>query len=108
VILASAASQRIEVVLGGASRPVYRTARREPMRSLGSELTAEAMMGENEQAIETPYAMVARLARVLLTSGREHYLNDAIAEAFVKLPLDDLPEHPTKADYRAAAALVRL
>jgi hypothetical protein len=65
------------------------------------------MTSEIEHPSETPYAMVARLARVLLASGREHYLNDAIAEAFVKLPLDSLPAHPTIADYRAAAALVQ-
>ena len=55
---------------------------------------------------ESRYALVARLARVLLNSGRERYAHDAIAEAFVKLPLDDLPAHPTIADYRAAATLL--
>ena len=60
----------------------------------------------DEHAQESRYALVARLARVLLTSGRERYLHDAIAEAFVKLPLDDLPAHPTIADFRAAATLL--
>ena len=67
----------------------------------------EAMNGNDEQIDEDPYAMVARLAQVLLVSGREQYLNDAIAEAFKKLPLDDLPTHPTMADYRAATALIQ-
>ena len=64
----------------------------------------DAMTGNDERIDEDPYAMVARLAQVLLVSGREQYLNDAIAEAFKKLPLDDLPAHPTVADYRAATA----
>ena len=64
------------------------------------------MTGDEEQ-LDDPYAMVARLAQVLLDSGREQYLNDAIAEAFKKLPLDDLPAHPTMADYRAATALLQ-
>jgi len=55
---------------------------------------------------DAPYEMVARRARALLVSGRERYLCDAIAEAFALAPLDDLPAHPTIADYRAAAALV--
>ena len=51
----------------------------------------------------------SRVSRsVLLNSGRERYVeHDAIAEAFVKLPLDDLPARPTIADYRAAATLAR-
>jgi hypothetical protein len=55
---------------------------------------------------DTRYAMVARHARALLASGREHYVCDAIAEAFIVAPVDGLPAHPTIADYRAAAALV--
>jgi hypothetical protein len=55
---------------------------------------------------ESSYELVARLARVLLASGREDYQSDAIAEAFRKLPLDDLPAHPTKADFRAATRLL--
>ena len=60
----------------------------------------------DEHLHESRYALVARLALVLLNSGRERYLRDAIAEAFVKLPLDDLPTHPTIADYRATVTLL--
>jgi hypothetical protein len=55
---------------------------------------------------ETRYAMVARHAQELLASGREHYLYDAIAEAFTHAPVDGLPAHPTIADFRATAALI--
>ena len=68
-------------------------------------------MSANAQATtflrtETPYAIVARQARALLASGREHYLPAALAEAVMVAPVDGLPAHPTIADYRETAALI--